>query len=153
CECAAHAGQAARAAATSADASPISPDQISSPVAGSVEMSVSATAARSTTGSFASSCCRILTHRIAHPADGINLIVERLPVVARRDRIPDRLDLVDVHRAGRGIGPIWVRRRPFASFERPGKRAERVGRIKLRARIAAAAPVEEYAVDGLGARA
>ena len=36
-ECAAHSGQAARAAATSAAASPTGPDQISAPVAGSVE--------------------------------------------------------------------------------------------------------------------
>src|SRR3982751_4773333 len=115
-------------------------------------MSVSATAMRSTTG-VTSSTCRILTHRLPHSTDRINLVFERLPVVAFVDRRPDRLDLADMHRAGLRIGPIGMRLPAVASFERLGERSEGIGRIKLRARIAAAAPVEEDAVDALGARA
>src|SRR5947208_2060936 len=115
-------------------------------------MSVSATAIRSTTG-VTSSTCRVLPHRVPHSTDRINLVFERLPVVAFVDRRPDRLHLVDMHRAGVGIEPIGMRLRPFASFERLGQRAKRIGRIKLRAWIAAAAPVEENAVDRLSARA
>src|SRR4051794_29367254 len=115
-------------------------------------MSVSATAMRSTTG-VTSSTCRILTHRVPHSTDRINLVFERLPVVAFVDRRPDRLHLVDMHRAGVRIGPIGMRLRPFASFECLRERAEGIGRIELRARVAAAAPVEESAVDRLGPRA
>ena len=42
-------------------------------------------------------------HRFAHSADRSNLVVEGLPVVALGNRRPDRFDLVDVHRAGRGV--------------------------------------------------
>src|SRR4051794_20585060 len=115
-------------------------------------MSVSATAMRSTTG-VTSSTCRILTHRVPHSTDRINLVFERLPVVPFVDRRPDRLHLVDMHRAGLRIGPIGMGLWPFASFERLGERAEGIGRIKPRARVAAAAPVEEDPVDRLIARA
>src|SRR3954452_16474558 len=114
-------------------------------------MSVSATAMRSTTG-VTSSTCRILPHRVPHSTDGINLVFERLPVVPFVDRRPDRLHLINVHRAGLRIGPIRVRLRPFACFERLGERAELGGRIMLDAGIAAAAPIEEDAVDRLSAR-
>src|SRR5438067_10080648 len=98
-------------------------------------MSVSATATRPTTGSLSSSCCRILPHCHPHSTDRINLVFERLPVVAFVDRRPDRLDLVDMHRAGLRIGPIGMRLPAVASFERLRERAEGIGRIKLRARI------------------
>ena len=40
--------------------------------------------------------------RLAHPADGGDLGVERRPIVSLVDRRPDRLDLLDRHRAGLG---------------------------------------------------
>src|SRR5438477_8560774 len=116
-------------------------------------MRAPATATRPTTGSLSSSCCRILPHCHPHSTDRINLVFERLPVVAFVDRRPDRLDLVDMHRAGLRIPPIGMRLLAFASFERLGQCAEGVGRIKLDAGIAAAAPVEEDPVDRLCTRA
>src|SRR5437588_13088837 len=107
-------------------------------------MSASATAARSTTSALASTC-RILLHCPPHPPDRINLVLERLPVVAFRDRRPDALDLVDMHRAGLRVGPIWMRLPPFAALERPGERAEGVGRIKLLTGLGGAAAVDEDA--------
>ena len=86
-----------------------SPDQISAPVAGSVETSVFAmTLARSTNVGCVrqAGAGRVRGHGVAHPADGGDLGLERRPVVALGDRRPDRLDLVDLHRAGFGIGPI-----------------------------------------------
>src|SRR5438270_1645189 len=114
-------------------------------------MRVSATAMRSTTG-VTSSTCRILAHRVPHTTDGINLVFERLPVVPLVDRRPDRLDVIDVHRAELRIRPIRVRLRPLASFERLGECAVGIGGIKLRARVATTPPIQENAVDGFSAR-
>ena len=44
--------------------------------------------------------------RLAHPPDRGDLGVERGPVVRLVDPRPDRLDLVDMHRAGRLVRPI-----------------------------------------------
>ena len=62
-------------------------------------------------------------HRLAHPADRGDLGLERRPVVALGDRRPDRLDLVDMHRAGLGVGPIGM-----------GQRRARARRARRRAR-------------------
>ncbi len=91
----------------------------------------------------------ILFHCLAHPPDRFNLVVERLPVIAVRNGRPDRLDLVDMHRAGAGVRPIGVRWRLCPAIQQPGKLAEFVGGIGSCTRIAAAAPVEEDAVDRL----
>src|SRR5262245_6998347 len=146
-ECAAQPAQAARAAATSAAASPTLPDQSFSPVAGSYETSSLTTGAGFTTSASASRLRCIRPHRLPHPAYGCNLVGERLPVVTLGDGRPDGLDFIDVHRTRRRIRPIWVRLRRRATLERPGQRAERFGRIFVRPGIAATAPVEENAVD------
>src|SRR4029079_11001367 len=154
CEWAAQAGHAARAAATSAGASPIVPDQTFSPVAGLVEVSISATAVRSTTSGRSSSCCCMLFQGFAHAANLINFAFNQLPVVVLGDGRPDRLDLFDVHRAWLRVRPIWVRSRfgPVVTFERVRQAAELFAGISLRAGVAAAAPVEEDSVDRLCAR-
>ena len=73
--------------------------------------------------------------RVPHSPDCLNLVVKRLPVVAVGNRRPDRLDLLDVHRAGLGLRPIWVRLRPFATLEeRCASAAECVGGIERRRR-------------------
>src|SRR5258705_7281056 len=93
-----------------------------------------------TTLAFSSSFRCINPYRLAHPAYGCNLVVEWLPVVAFRNRRPDSLDFVDMHRTRLRIGPIWVRFGAFATLERFGQRAERLGRISFRSGIPAAAP-------------
>src|SRR5205085_256396 len=133
--------------ATSAEASPTAPDQTSSPVAGSVETSLPAIGAGFTSAALSSTLRCIRPHRLRHPADGCNLVVEEPPVVTRGDRRPDRLDLVDVHRAGLAIGPVRMRARPVAAVEQACEIAEGVRGVALRPRVAAAAPVEEDAVD------
>ena len=114
------------------------------------ETSVAAHGARSTDVALSSTCRCILLHRFAHSPDRLNLVVERLPVVALGDRRPDRLDLVDVHRAGRrrptNRHASAVGSRPSSSCASSRNSSRR---IKLGARIAAAAPVEEDAVDRL----
>src|SRR5882757_7331131 len=129
--------------ATSAAASPIGPDQTCSPVAGSFEVSSVAIFAGFITSASWSTLRCIGPHCLAHPADGCNLVVERLPVVACRDRRPDRLDLVNGHRARRHVGPIWVRLRALATVEHFCERPEGFGRVSLGPGIAPAAPVEE----------
>src|SRR5690242_13523273 len=133
--------------ATSAAASPIFPDHISSPVVGSIETRVPLPG-RSVTRSCSLSCWCIPLHCLAHAANCLNLVLERLPVVAFGDGGPDCLDLVNVHRARLGVGPIWVRLATFATLERFRQLAERLGGIELLAWIVAAAPVEKNAVDG-----
>src|SRR5216110_889700 len=100
-------------------------------------MSMPDTAARSTTGSFASSCCSILFQRFAHSADGINLIVKGPPVVVIGNGVPDCFNLVDVHRTGLSVGPVRVRFGLLAAFQSLGERAEGLGWIKLVAGVAA----------------
>src|SRR5258708_40271226 len=145
CDWAAHAGQAARAAATSTAASPISPDQTFLPVAGSEETNFVLTGFPSTTSDNFSTCRCILLHPLPHSADRCNLVRERLPVVAYVNRRPDRLDLVDVHRAGSIVRPICVRLGAFAAFEKLCKLAEFAGGVKLHAPVAAPAPADENA--------
>src|SRR5690349_19720523 len=79
--CAAHAGQAARAAATSAAELPISPDHTSSPVAGLVEVRIDP-AAGSAARAWSLTGWSILLHCFTHSPDRSNLVLERLPVVA-----------------------------------------------------------------------
>src|SRR3982751_3293294 len=114
----------------------MSPDQTRSPVAGSVETSPLSWV-------VASACRFILRHGFAHSANGCNLVVERPPVVALGNRRPDRLDLLDLHRAWRVIRPICVRGRSAPAFERLGQRAKRFAGIALRSRVATAAPLEQ----------
>src|SRR3954447_19995769 len=115
CECAAQAGQAARAAATSAAASPTLPDQTSFPVAGSKEISFAVTPGPSVTSDWSSTRRCILFYRFAHSADRLNLVVERLPVVALGDCRPYSFDFVDMHGAGLIVGPIVVAFGPLAA--------------------------------------
>ena len=91
--------------------------------------------ARSTTSRLLVKPCRcIAAHRLAHPPDRGDLGLERLPVVALGDRRPDRLDLLDMHRAGRRVGPIGMGRRALAPFERRGERSERLATDRARRR-------------------
>ena len=113
-------------------------DQISAPVAGSVEISLfahdaPALARCSHARGQAGQAGAASHHRVAHPADGGDLGLERRPVVALGDRRPDRLDLVDQHRAGRGVGPIRVGRRALRA-----RRARRASASK--AGVAYASP-------------
>ena len=134
-ECAAHAGHAARAAATSAAASPTGPDQICAPVAGSKEISCSVMTLpvigallpcrRAAVKPGRSGSGSIGQHRVPHPADGGDLGLERGPVVALGDRAPDRLDLVDQHRARRGVGPVSVGEGTLAPLQRRREPRER----------------------------
>src|SRR3954453_15416678 len=146
-ECAAQPGHAARAAATSAEASPIGPDQISSPVAGLVDVRLFGTETRSTTCGCSSSCGCILVHRVAHCPHCSNLVVEGLPVVPLSDRGPDRLDLLDRHGTWSGARPIWVRLLAYPTLKLLCQGAKGLGRITVGSWIAAAAPIEENPVD------
>ena len=117
---AAQPAQAARAAATSASTSPVSPVQSVSPVAGSVEV-------RAAIGRSLPARARIF-QAFADSAAPIRRIAAILassgaPVVVSVDRGPDRLDLVDMHRAGLGIGPIRMIAR--AGHRRLARRSER----------------------------
>ena len=63
---------------------------------------------------------------------------------------PDRLDLVDMHRAGLGVRPIWVRQRDVRGLRAAGASSRNgFARIGFGSGVAAAAPVEEDAVDRL----
>src|SRR3954470_9933970 len=102
---AAQAAQAPRARATSASASPLSPVQSAAPVAGSWEVIV-AIAAYHHHAAPAWSSGR--GQRLAHASHRRDLGMERRPVIRLADAAPDRLDLVDMHRAGIPIRPIVV---------------------------------------------
>ena len=109
-ECAAHAGQAARAAATSAAASPISPDQISSPVAGLVEIRVRGTACGprglSASGQAAGASCSI-----ASPIRRTAVTLSLNGCQSSRSAIADQIASTSsiCIEQGRSSGPIWVR--------------------------------------------
>src|SRR5206468_5125546 len=119
----------------------MAPDHTASPVAGSVETIVSAGSTR-----FTTSAC-ILLHCLAHSANCPNLLFERLPVVVRRDRLPYGLHLLDVHRAGLGVGPISVRLRQLASRQQRREVAEWFLGVQTSSRIVTAPPIEEDAVN------
>src|SRR4051812_40282423 len=148
---AAQAAQAPRARATSASASPLSPVQRAAPVAGSWEVIVAIAAYHHHAAPARSSGRR---ERLAHAADRRDLRVERPPVVRLVDAGPDRLDLLDMHRAGTRVGPVIVIERAgdrLAIPELPFQRDEgfvRVCRVGGGgAAPSSAAPVEEEAVD------
>lgn len=46
--------------------------------------------------------------RFAHPANGSNLVMERLPVISLVDRRPDRFNLFNQHRLRRIIAPVFM---------------------------------------------
>src|SRR6476661_2696997 len=75
-----------------------------------------------------------------HAPDRLNLVVERLPIVVLRDGRPDAFYLVDVHRTGRGAGPIFVRGRAGAAIQQSGQCPKLVFGIKVGTGIASAAP-------------
>src|SRR4051812_25440992 len=153
---AAQPAQAPRARATSLSASPLSPVQRATPVAGSWEVIVAIAAYHHHAAPPRSSG---RGQRLAHAPYRRDLGVERRPVVGLVDAAPDRLDLVDVHRTGIRIRPIVViecAANGLIFLQFPLQRDERLVAIcgvdGGRRAAAAASPVEEEPVDlhGLG---
>src|SRR3546814_18574375 len=114
-----------RAAETSASASPMAPVQSVSPVAGSVEISISVIRSGLSCWSMPHHFCgtrsRAAPHGLAHAADGRDLRLEQGPVVGLVDPRPDHLHLVDIHGAGRLVRPVGMveRHRRLAIFAQP----------------------------------
>src|SRR3546814_10459844 len=117
--------QAARAAETSASASPMAPVQSVSPVAGSVEISISVIRSGLSCWSMPHHFCgtrsRAAPHGLAHAADGRDLRLEQGPVVGLVDPRPDHLHLVYLHGAGRLVRPAGMVERPrrLVIFDQP----------------------------------